>query len=859
MKTPILCLALLPVLASAPAEAQTRQEVVTRSVSLFAEGRYAEARDGLASVVADNERDPKVNFYLGAASVMSGRDVADAIRRLRVAQARNFMKPDANFYLGRAYQLTCEYEQAREAFARFLPTAKDEAMAKMAKLYDQECAAATQIAGKIFNVKVLKKTKLAVGDLLSAYEVSKEAGTVCRNSRFFQSDIDPQGIMYMTERADAAYFSIADDSGRDKLMTMEKLIGGWGEMTRIAGVEADAPSDDRTPFLLTDGQTLYFSSNRPGGMGGYDIYRSTYDPETRSFSAPVNMGVPFNSPYDDYLFAPDDFAHRAWFASDRETFGTDSVVVYQIAWDDSVIRSMAQTTEEIRTALSLPLDASAPAEPSASPQRARATRQAAGAARRRADAFRLAVCDTLTYSQWEHFRNPQAARAYRLAMAAAAEKDSVVKVMAAQRKEFMSLTSGIERNAKLQELLQTERSIYALDDEVAGKTETARNAELRTLEELIAQGRYVPLCKIEVGKAEGVRSGEVRLAPADFETFSPLFFSEARGNADEAVLDVLTPGERSTVTEQDSLLAWTQIMSMEAERIETRADTIPDGQERASRLRQASTDLAVKAYDAKIAALDGAYHRLLPAVRGYDKSELTDLYAEASTLVAEAAKAGNKKVAGKRRASAAMERCISRYAAHADGSFPLPVSADTTDINYDDLVMTLPIDRPVRNVAPTDTASAPKANYDDQVMTLPSYDEDDIPAFDPAPKANYDDQVVTLPIDRPVKDATPADTASAPKANYDDQVMPLPSYDEDDVPAFNPARFRIQLGVFRKRPDALDRLPNPAAVSSVFLESRNLTRYYYGAYTTRQAAQDELDAARKAGFTGAFVTEVDAK
>lgn len=107
---------------------------------------------------------------------------------------------------------------------------------------------------------------------------------------------------------------------------------------------------------MTDGTTLYFSSNRPGGMGGYDIYRTIYDPEARSFSEPVNMGVPFNSPFDDYLFMPDNFANRAWFASNRETVGTDSVTVYEIAWDGNPIRSSAKSTADIVAALQMPID-----------------------------------------------------------------------------------------------------------------------------------------------------------------------------------------------------------------------------------------------------------------------------------------------------------------------------------------------------------------------------------------------------------------------------------------------------------------------------------------------------------------------
>lgn len=822
--------------------AQTRAERLADAIALFNNAKYEQARVALAAIAAEPERDPKVNFYLGAAQAMTATNPDDAIRRLRIAQARAFMKNEANLYIGRAYQFTCDYEQARAALEKFLAQPSSPEKAALARQYDAECAAAINIASKIFNIKVVAKTTLAKDDILNAYGISREVGSLCHNADFFQSDIDPKGLMYTTERADAAYFSMPDDTGRDKLMKMEKLIGGWGDMVRLQGLDSDDPSDDIAPVLLTDGQTLFFASNRPGGMGGYDIYRATYDHETRTFSQPINMGVPFNSPFDDFLFVPDEFAMRTWFASNRETHNPDTVTVYQIVWDDTVLRTMAQTTDEIRQALALPLDASAGAPVAARKTTTAAANTQSGKKKaKNKDAFRFVICDTLTYTQWEHFRNPQAKSAYRLAMAAAAEKDSTIRIMAAQRKEFMGLTSTIERNAKLQDLLQTERSIYALDDEVTEKSEFARNEEIKTISELIASHKYTPLCAIKIKtteEAEKSSSPDAWLSPEAFSSFSPVFFSEARANADEDVMDILSGAERTTVTRQDSLLAWVQIVNMEADKSE------PDV---ATKLRKRATTLAVGAYDTKCQAYESAAARLFPTIKGYDTGELKELYDKAHALrIAIAAQTPtDDPVAPRRRASVALERCLSRYAAHASGVFPLPDSTpDTVMPILGDVVpqiISTPEPAPECEVKPAETP-APQATEPQPAAQ---------PEPEPAPAAEPGkEETKAEPQSAP---ETPAATAKAPAAEPQPVATPTP----EATQTAQAANFRIQLGVFRKTPTALQALPDPSAVTSLYLEERDLTRYYYGAYASQAAAKADLDMVHAAGFDGAFVVKAD--
>ncbi len=78
------------------------------------------------------------------------------------------------------------------------------------------------------------------------------------------------------------------------------------------------------PYKLSDGITLYFGSNAPEGLGGYDIYMTRYNAEQNTYLAPENLGFPFNSRRNDYMLAIDEIKHIGYFATDR--FTADSLV-----------------------------------------------------------------------------------------------------------------------------------------------------------------------------------------------------------------------------------------------------------------------------------------------------------------------------------------------------------------------------------------------------------------------------------------------------------------------------------------------------------------------------------------------------
>lgn len=78
-----------------------------------------------------------------------------------------------------------------------------------------------------------------------------------------------------------------------------KLPGGdWGEPQNL-GKEINTPLNEDFPTLSGDGLTMYFSSDGHPGMGGYDLFFSTWDDQSSVWSKPQNVGYPVNTPFDN--------------------------------------------------------------------------------------------------------------------------------------------------------------------------------------------------------------------------------------------------------------------------------------------------------------------------------------------------------------------------------------------------------------------------------------------------------------------------------------------------------------------------------------------------------------------------------
>lgn len=103
--------------------------------------------------------------------------------------------------------------------------------------------------------------------------------------------------------------------GLDIYMSKKLPDGSWGKAVNL-GQGINTKRDEESPYILPDGKTLYFSSKGHGGLGGFDIYKSTMT-QFGTWSLPTNIGYPINSVEDDVYFFPTPDEKRAYFASTK--------------------------------------------------------------------------------------------------------------------------------------------------------------------------------------------------------------------------------------------------------------------------------------------------------------------------------------------------------------------------------------------------------------------------------------------------------------------------------------------------------------------------------------------------------------
>jgi hypothetical protein len=122
--------------------------------------------------------------------------------------------------------------------------------------------------------------------------------------------------------------------GGTDIYSCTKLPNGkWGD-PRNCGVGINTPLNEDFPNLSPDGKTLFFSSKGHASMGGYDIFKATYDEEQHRFINPRNIGYPVNTSYDDLNFRISKSGKYGYVASVRGG-GNGDYDIYRVSFNET--------------------------------------------------------------------------------------------------------------------------------------------------------------------------------------------------------------------------------------------------------------------------------------------------------------------------------------------------------------------------------------------------------------------------------------------------------------------------------------------------------------------------------------------
>ena len=165
------------------------------------------------------------------------------------------------------------------------------------------------------------------------YALADQEGrqTLMLNEMSDTSDFEPSRpleITHLTSDGFARDFFFYSDStvlfssirpegyGGYDLYVIHRKDSLWGIPENL-GPEINSAYDERYPYLAHDGRTLFFSSNNLKSMGGFDLFMSRYDDQKMSWPPIENLGTPFNSPANDIQLRIAETGLSSLFVSDR--------------------------------------------------------------------------------------------------------------------------------------------------------------------------------------------------------------------------------------------------------------------------------------------------------------------------------------------------------------------------------------------------------------------------------------------------------------------------------------------------------------------------------------------------------------
>lgn len=221
--------------------------------------------------------------------------------------------------------------QAQQAFMDYdIETAREKLEALSAdKKADQNFVAALrqriermdEMIQRVQDIAVIDSINVGRAEFFRHYRLSASAG------KLLGPEDLPDGLARAAETVvytpeEGSLMIWGTESG---LVESRRMTDGTWDTPQDLGDNINFGGIANYPYLLNDGYTLYFATGGKDSLGGLDLYITQRRRD--GFALPQNMGMPYNSPYDDYMLAIDEETGAGWFASDRNQM-KDSVTIY---------------------------------------------------------------------------------------------------------------------------------------------------------------------------------------------------------------------------------------------------------------------------------------------------------------------------------------------------------------------------------------------------------------------------------------------------------------------------------------------------------------------------------------------------
>lgn len=302
---------------------------VEEARQLAEDGDLNGAIEMLEQLEAEEPKNAEISMRLGELYAATGRDT-DAVAAYEAARRKG--NREATIALAELANRQYRIDDARtlvEEYRKSLKKGKRTVHPDNSGDIDDRIDRTENMLDRVQKIEIVDSIVVDTEDFFRHYRLSPESGSLNPTDVLPEDfEFSQPTVVYEPESRRQMIWAAPDTAGNFALYSSSLLFGNeWEEPTPL-GNELGEGGDANYPFLMPDGITLYFANDGENSLGGLDIFISRRD-DDGTFLQPQNLGMPYNSPYDDYMLAIDELTGAGWWASDRNRIpGKTTIYVF---------------------------------------------------------------------------------------------------------------------------------------------------------------------------------------------------------------------------------------------------------------------------------------------------------------------------------------------------------------------------------------------------------------------------------------------------------------------------------------------------------------------------------------------------
>ncbi len=456
---------------------QLQAQTLNEAKELYNERKYDEAKPIFEKFVKQSPNNSSYNLWYGVCCFETG-DMEQADKYLSFAVKRRQI--EAFRYMGELHYRQYHFEKAIEMYEQYIKfLIQKKRDTEEAELRLDLIKNALRMMERVENVQIIDSIVVDKQDFLSVYTLSEEMGTFSTYVDFFQEP-NVQSSVFMNQKGDKIYYAKPVEEGQYELFNKSRLIDKWAD-EKLLAINSDTPCNNNYPFVMPDGITIYFASQRNGSLGGYDLFVTRYNTNSDTYLTPEQLGMPFNSPYNDYMIVYDEVKDLGWFVSDR--FQPEGqVCVYLFIPNKEHSRVEADDIEVKRSRAAIHAIKDSWAERNNYAELIQLAHQDIPYGKPMIEKdFEFVVQDDKVYYTWDDIKSSEAKSTYRKVVALKKEITALEKDLSTMRIDYMNASNTKRKEQIGENILNSEEKLNNLLPQVVELEKQARNAEVRYL------------------------------------------------------------------------------------------------------------------------------------------------------------------------------------------------------------------------------------------------------------------------------------------------------------------------------------------------------------------------------------------